>query len=636
MISMIKGETEGCKKFRVLVVDDDRAIRLVLRYVLEAEGYEVAEAGDGARALDIYGSIEPDIVLMDCMMPVLDGFSACAGLRDLYGGRAPVLMLTGLNDDRSVELAFEAGAVDIISKPINWAALRQRVSRLLKARQTEELLDRSEARANSIFAQSLDGIITIDQDGFIQSFNPAAESIFGYTSKEVAQCHIGMLIPGAQRREGSGEELPPAGGAGDRDITGRRRDGTLFPVEFTASGLYSGRRLLTVRDITDRRQAEEKIRLAAKVFESISDGIMVTDAAGKVISVNSAFTAITGYSAGEAVGRNPRLLKSGQHDSRFYKDMWASLHKSGQWQGEIWNRRKSGEIYPQWLTISAIKDGRGETIHYAAVFSDITERVRLREEKQRLMEKTARAQKMASLGTISAGIAHEINQPLNSIKVIVDGMLYWHKKGRFPDTARVIENLQKISARAGRIDEIIKHMRSFVSAGRSARLEPWLEPCKINDAVDGALSIAGHQLSSHGITVIRQPGDGLPPIMGKSNLLEEVAVNLLVNAMQALDSVPRLEKEIIIRTGLNNGKVLLEVNDNATGIVDEIRENIFEPFFSTKQAGEGMGLGLSIVHSIVTGCGGEIEAFNNDRGGATFLLSFPALPANKMPEDSCR
>jgi C4-dicarboxylate-specific signal transduction histidine kinase len=101
-------------------------------------------------------------------------------------------------------------------------------------------------------------------------------------------------------------------------------------------------------------------------------------------------------------------------------------------------------------------------------------------------------------------------------------------------------------------------------------------------------------------------------------------VNLLVNAMQALDTVTQADKEIMCRSGLDQGSVVLEVSDNATGIGDEIKNSIFEPFFSTKQAGEGMGLGLSIVHTIVSGCNGEIRAGNNEKGGATFRLEFPS------------
>lgn len=620
------GAFEEKNKFLILVVDDDRGARLLLRQAMEREGYAVAEAGDGLQALGLFADLRPDIVLMDSMMPELDGFTACARLRELPGGeQTPVLMITGLTDEKSVNLAFEAGAHDLITKPVNWGVLCQRVRRLLRARQAEVMLNRSEANTKSIISHSLDGIITIDGSGLIKSFNPAAEMIFGYSAADIVRHDVRMILPGAYRqRDIHSEEGRPGGESRligvKREIDGRRRDGSLFPAEITISGYTSGERLITVRDVTDRKLAEERLRMAAKVFESTTEGIVVIDKKGIVQSVNNAFSDITGYSAGEVVGRYPPLIESGLHDAGFFSSIAESLQGSGNWQGEIRVRRKKGDIYTAWLSISVIKDDSGRTTHYAVVFSDITERIRLAEEKQRLIEQTARAQKLASLGTISAGIAHEINQPLNSIKVIVDGMLYWQKKGRPPEPEKIIENLQKISARASRIDEIIKHMRSFVSVGNPSKMDF----CSLNNTVSGALGMVGHQLSSHGITIRKDLEKNLPPVVGNANRLEEVAVNLLVNAMQALDSVGRQDKLIVCRTGTEGSSVFLEVSDNATGISGDILEKIFDPFFSTKKAGEGMGLGLSIVQSVVSGLNGEITAANNGDGGATFRVTLPA------------
>ena len=123
---------------------------------------------------------------------------------------------------------------------------------------------------------------------------------------------------------------------------------------------------------SERKQAEEALRLADRVFRSTGEGVAVTDADGNLVSVNPAFELITGYSAAEVLGQNPRILKSGRHEDAFYREMWASLRETGQWRGELWNRRKSGEVYPEWLTISAVKDTAGRVTHYVGVFSDIS------------------------------------------------------------------------------------------------------------------------------------------------------------------------------------------------------------------------------------------------------------------------
>jgi len=123
---------------------------------------------------------------------------------------------------------------------------------------------------------------------------------------------------------------------------------------------------------SEHRQAEEALRLADRVFRSTGEGVAVTDADANLVSVNPAFELITGYSAAEVLGRNPRMLQSGRHEDAFYHDMWASLRETGQWRGELWNRRKSGEVYPEWLNISAVKDTAGRITHYVALFSDIS------------------------------------------------------------------------------------------------------------------------------------------------------------------------------------------------------------------------------------------------------------------------
>ncbi len=143
-------------------------------------------------------------------------------------------------------------------------------------------------------------------------------------------------------------------------------------IEFDAAG-QPLRGLGTTQDITELKQAEEELRIAATAFES-QEGMLITDAAENILRVNPAFTQVTGYRCEEVVGKTPRILKSGRHDQAFYEAMWKQIGQNGAWQGEIWNRRKNGEIYPEWLTITAVRDGRGQTSHYVATLTDITGR----------------------------------------------------------------------------------------------------------------------------------------------------------------------------------------------------------------------------------------------------------------------
>lgn len=231
-----------------------------------------------------------------------------------------------------------------------------------------------------IVESSDDAIITVTQDGVIATWNSGAERLYGYTAAEAVGKPLSILIPPERAHE-----LPEIiARVGRREIMrhfetvrvckdGRRVEVslTVSPIQGAAeSGIGAS---IIARDITEHRRAEAQLRLTAKVFESSDQGIFITDAQARIISANPAFEGITGYAQEEVVGKTPAVLSSGRHDKAFYSDMWRSVAENGYWQGEIWNRRKNGEIYPEWLTASAVKDERGNVTHYIGVFSDIGE-----------------------------------------------------------------------------------------------------------------------------------------------------------------------------------------------------------------------------------------------------------------------
>ncbi len=216
----------------------------------------------------------------------------------------------------------------------------------------------------------------VDRKGCFVYVNEAACRVLGWSREEL----LGMTVfqVDADISEplwgGRWEALRGAGTA-LYEARHRTRDGRVFPVEVSANFQSVGGEEFLVafaRDVSERKLAEQRLKLFEKVFENALEGITVTDHRGDIVSVNPAFTLITGFEAAEALGKNPRILKSDRHPPEFYKAMWADIVKKGQWSGEIWNRRQSGEAYPEWLSISAIRDG-GRTTHYVAVFHDISE-----------------------------------------------------------------------------------------------------------------------------------------------------------------------------------------------------------------------------------------------------------------------
>lgn len=240
-----------------------------------------------------------------------------------------------------------------------------------------------------------------------------------------------------------------------------------------------------------------------------------------------------------------------------------------------------------------------------------------------LIQVRARAEKLLSLGTMAAGISHEINQPLNSIKLISSGLVYTYKNGKKREVAEIMENIEEISHQADRISNIMSHMRSLIRRDSSQ-----IVPCDVNAAIEKSLDMLGSKLSAHCITM-RVCLGVLPAVNATPLALEEITLNLVDNSLQALDLVQREEKIITIETGLVENTVTIRISDNGPGISEADREMIFEPFFSTKGSGDNMGLGLSVVQSIVTACGGKIRLVNSGVGGAAFEISFPAVIDDK-------
>lgn len=404
-----------------------------------------------------------------------------------------------------------------------------------------------------------------------------------------------------------------------------RKDRTSVPVELLTHMVLdsNGNPLYFyafVTDITERKTAEANLRLWASVIETVSEGIIVYDRNWSVRSANPAFTAITGYNAEDFAEPQSvaQVLKLAQQDALSIRQ---ALLAGGQWSGQVNSFRKNEESYIAEISAFAIPDGNGRPDYFVAVIRDVTEREKIREEQQVLQQKLATADRLALLSTLTAGVVHEISQPLNAIKMLADGMLFWQRQGKMPDGIRLTDKLTRISNQANRINDIIHHMRAFAHSGDMS-----IQPCCLNQAVTGAFKLVSTQLTNHGILLEDDLQPELLPVFANLNRLEEIVINLLVNAMHALDDASCETKLVRCRTWNEDAHVCLEVIDNATGIDPRLGRQIFEPFFTTKSDHEGSGLGLAIVHSQITGYGGIVDYCNNDLGGATFLIRLPAIP----------
>ncbi|MFB4392380.1 MULTISPECIES: bifunctional diguanylate cyclase/phosphodiesterase [unclassified Pseudomonas] len=348
----------------------------------------------------------PDILLIarhsdGCLLEVNEAFEEQIGLSpsEVIGRTATELGLWGVAGTgptllerlhrggiRNLEMSFRrsngqlftgltsAQTFDLDGTPALVVAVRD-ISQL---KQTQQQLQISEEKFAKAFHASPDGLLLSRQsDGLLVEVNEGFCRLTGYDinpTQDQTSLDLGIWVDLNERRRMI-EQLQRDGYIRDFSCHIRRSDGQIRLCELSARPLPIGGEdcMLTIaRDITERHLMQEKLQLAATVFENTAEGVLITDPDQRISAVNRAFSEITGYSESEALGQTPRLLASGQHDSAFYAALWHQLTAEGHWQGEIYNKRKNGELYPGWLTISAVRNSEHEITHFVAVFADIS------------------------------------------------------------------------------------------------------------------------------------------------------------------------------------------------------------------------------------------------------------------------
>ena len=285
------------------------------------------------------------------------------------------------------------GMVLFLGGAMAWVLLQ--AARVMDERdRAQQALQASEARFRGMSASAQDGIVEMDHVGRVSYWNPAAERLFGFSESEALGQNLHRLITpqrfqaafharfGGFQETGQGVLIGKA-----TELVALNKSGQEFPVEITIAAIREAdgfRAIGIVRDIRQRKEAEQGLRLGSSVIRQASQGIIVTDARGAITMVNPAFCRLTGYSEEESLGANPKILQSGRHDADFYARMWAAVLEHGYWQGEVWNRRKNGEVYPEWLSLSAIKGNEGRITNFVAMFSDISKLKEAEEDLERL------------------------------------------------------------------------------------------------------------------------------------------------------------------------------------------------------------------------------------------------------------
>jgi len=367
-------------------------------------------------------------------------------------------------------------------------------------------------------------------------------------------------------------------------------------------------------DVTERKQIDADLRIAATAFES-QEGIMVTNPEGRLIRVNHSFTRITGYTAEEVIGKNPRLLASGRQQVSFYSKMWQAIRQTGVWEGEIWNRRKNGEVYPEYMAISAVTDDAGILTHYVATFNDLSEH------KKAEMAIAANRAKSAFL----ANMSHEIRTPMNGVVGMIDVLMKTRLNKNQSRMATIIRD--SANAQLGILNNILDF--SKIEAGKM-ELSP--ELFNVEHVVKGVCQMFDQMAIDKNVTLLLYVDPEIPDsVYGDVLRLRQIITNLLSNAIKFSGDTGR-DGEVTIRcqvVGREINRVWLnfDVFDNGIGMDEATQNRLFKSFeqadSSTTRRYGGTGLGLVISRSFAQIMQGEINLNSTPGKGSTFTLRLP-------------
>ena len=559
------------------------------------------------------------------------GWASSAALPLCLRGK-PIGALTLYSDKKQ---AFDDEVQNLLvemSNDISFAL--ENFARRAEHSQAEKALRASEERFRNVFQQMPSVAIQgYAPDGTTRFWNEASERLYGYTAEEAVGRNLLDLIIGPEMRDETtqamqwmaetGQVIPPG------ELSLMRKDGSRVPV-------FSSHALVKVAggpdelfcvdvDLTESKRAEGERRLQSAALEAAANAIVITDSKGVIEWANAAFTTYTGYTAAEAVGNSPSLLKSGKHDQAFYEHLWKTVLAGEVWHGEIINRRKDGSLYSEDMTITPMRDRQGEITHFIVVKQDITER-------KQMEEKVLRTQRMESIGTLASGVAHDLNNILTPIILSADMLL----SVKDPQIQEGL--ISSIAECAKRGANVVTQVLTFARGTKGERMT--LELHRLVSEMDKVI----RETFPRNITINSSIPSDLWLIKGDPTQIHQVLLNLCINARDAMpDGGTLLITGENARIGGNltalapdakpGNYVKLTVTDNGIGIPQEIIEKIFDPFFTTKEVGKGTGLGLSTVTGIVRSHGGFITVQSDESQGSTFNVFFPRAADSVVEAD---
>lgn len=502
--------------------------------------------------------------------------------------------------------------------------------------QTASLSDgEMRARFDLLLSTAASGIVVAGETGRVQLFNPTCERLFGYPAAEVLGQDLSFLLADPQSLteilHGKGAKSEDA----PREAVGRRKDGTTFPMlisvgEGTLEG--SGLFVALIQDMTAQKEAENALREREEklrsVFETGPDAIVIIDENGLIESFNAAAVWLFGYLESEVLGQNVKMLMPAPYRDR-HDGYLAHYRATGEKRiigigRVVVGQRRDGSTFPMELAVGEIRIG--ERRLFTGFIRDITERQGAERRLQDLQAELLHVSRLTAMGQMSSALAHELNQPLTAAANYVKAARRVLDNGVESSRVKVQELLDKAAAQTLRAGQIIRRLRDFIEKREDNRT-----PDDVNKVIEEAMALAFVGAADTGVTVTAKLGANLPPVMIDKIQIQQVVLNLIRNALEAMAGCKR--RELCISTVLQDERfVEVSAADTGPGLSEEVAAKLFQPFVTTKH--DGMGIGLSICRSIVDAHGGRLWAAPNPDGGVTFRFQVPIAEGGDEEEAS--
>lgn len=647
---------------------DSRLLLMMLRHG-EAGTFDLVQAERLDEAIRHLQTQNFDVVISDLTLPDSQGLETFQRLHEA-AGQVPLLVLSGTDDEALAVSAVREGAQDYLVKGrVDAHGLHRAISYAIERQRVEAALQASEKHYKHLLESITDYSYTVllrDDRPVVTTHGPGCTAVTGYTSEQylndpylwyemIHEADRAEVL--AQAAKVLADKTPPPP-VEHRII---HQNGSVRWVRNTVVPRHNmGGKLVAydglIADITERKLAEERVRHSEALYhslvENLPQNILRKDLQGRFTFANQRFCSLMGRSLEEIVGKTDFDFFPAGLAAKYQQDDRAVIETGKVFETEEENRTPEGELRHVNVVKSPIRDAHGRITGIQAIFWDITERKRAVQQLEKAHEELAcneqalrksheelksvqlqliQAGKMESIGTLAAGVAHEVKNPL---AVLLMGVAFLHKNVQRPDE-NMVTVLKEMEDAIGRADAITRNLLDFAGAQQLA-----VTAEDLNGLLTQTLRMVRHELASHRITVVKDCAAGLPRVGVDKNQIQQVFVNVFMNAIHAMPEggtlTVRTSLQQVAETTFREGArdtahlwigdrvVVAEILDTGVGIPEENLSRIFDPFFTTKPTGVGTGLGLPVTKKIIELHGGRIDIKNIPGGGVSVAITLKA------------